>query len=289
MGVELEYSFADFSDRENVLEFRRDTQHLDDLFYAKSDSSIDDYGAEFVSHPCTLAFWQKAFMRDAMSKLFTEVKNNDGKVGTSCGYHIHISRKGMTRTHLIRFCLFFAMNKELVGAISRRPTTTSYAILKEYDKYRSLYDYSVTGSSKYVCVNTKPDHTIEVRCFKGTYNSVNFYSALEFVHSVYMFTKHHSSVTMCTNKRYLVRDYIYFLQSDKRYKTLYKNIADNCGDLLYWAVSAPIIPKPTVLFSKEQASLIPPDTTNYNNPNDPNNFYAPVNNNTNNITNIDGE
>ena len=71
MGVELEYSFDYKDDREDMTIYRRDTYPLDDIFYAKKDSSIDNYGVEFVSHPCTLAFWQTPMMRNAMSGLFT--------------------------------------------------------------------------------------------------------------------------------------------------------------------------------------------------------------------------
>ena len=160
------------------------------------------------------------------------MKENNGKVDTTCGYHIHISRKDMTRTHLIRFCLFFAMNKELVETIARRPTDSYYAILTDYNKHTSLYTYSTVNKSKYVCVNLQHEDTIEVRCFRGTYNSINFHSALEFVHSVYMFTKSQASVAMCHNKKHLLSDYMCYLQNDKRYKTLYKNIVYNCSDLL---------------------------------------------------------
>lgn len=289
MGVELEYSFEDEDYREDVLIYRRDTYPLDEIFYAKQDSSIDDYGAELVSHPCTLAYWQTPKMRNAMSDLFMKIKENNGKIGSCCGYHIHISRMNMTRTHLIRFCLFFAMNKELVATIARRATDNYYAQLTEYNRHTSLYSYGASRPSKYVCVNLQPSDTIEVRAFRGTYNSINFHSALEFVHSIYMFTKHQASVAMCHNKKHLLSDYMCYLQNDKRYKTLYKNIVDNCSDLLYWAVTSPVIPKGRVLFSNTQATLVQDDTNtnnNNNNTNDPNNFYGP--NNIDNI-NTDGE
>ena len=241
MGVELEYSFSTYSDRDALVEYRSESTPIDDIFYAKQDNSIANYGVEFVSHPCTLAYWQTPKMRTMMSDLFTKAKEHDVTIGTTCGYHVHISRKDMTRLHLVRFCLFFAMNKELVEAIARRPTDIHYSKLVEYDKSSSLSSYS-NSYSKYVCVNLQHEDTIEVRCFRGTYNSANFYSALEFVHSVYMFTKHHASVAMCNNKKELFSSYLLYLQNNKMYSTLFRTIVNDCSYLLYWTVDVPVIP-----------------------------------------------
>lgn len=229
MSVELEYSFSYDANRRAVVHYSEQQPVLSDLFYTKTEDTISNPNpvTKFVSRPCTLSYWHEKGTRKVISKLFTQVNNSYGMIGTSCGYHVHISRKDMTLMHVLRFNLFFALHKPLVQFIARR--ADSFQV--EFADYnctlplRIYCEKSASADSDRWAVNINLEDTIEVRAFRGTYSSNNFYIALEFVHSVYMFTKYHTSIAMfttVTNKERLRNSYMDYVGTNRDYKRLYK-------------------------------------------------------------------
>ena len=103
-----------------------------------------------------------------------------------CDYCVHVLPSTMTQTHAKRFSLFLTTNKDLVDTTTERLT----------------FD----GDIRLGWAN-------------------NFYYTLEFIHSVYMFTKYHTSIAMfttVTNKERLRNSYMDYVGTNRDYKRLYK-------------------------------------------------------------------
>jgi len=69
---------------------------------------------------------------------------------------------------------------------------------------------------RYVCINTIPEKTIEIRIFRGTLNKQGFYKALEFVKAIFEFT-----LISPPNKMH-THEFIDFIEKNKKeYLNLY--------------------------------------------------------------------
>ena len=89
------------------------------LFYLKSDCTIPGYGFELVTHPCTLKYHQKEFPWEKILELLIHHKGSSHN-NSSCGLHIHISKKDMSITDKIKLGMFVHTQKERMFFMSRR-------------------------------------------------------------------------------------------------------------------------------------------------------------------------
>ena len=188
-GVELEQSHNNRSDLADNLEAFEETFGTDeDTWYLKHDSSLN-FGFEMVSHPRTLASWRELELR--ISEYFEQARkfNIEGRDGL----HVHISRAGMTAAHVVRFGSFIAAEQDNVVTIARRDSA-------EWAKY---HEKPTTGHAcrdctntrtRYQAVNWQNSRTVEVRVFRSTTNTREFYAAIEFCHAAYQFTKRQISL-----------------------------------------------------------------------------------------------
>lgn len=228
MGVELEYSHECNTDRHEHSDYIQ--SHFNDgndsHFYQKSDSSLC-LGIEQVSHPMTFNYWLEE-MRDVMD---TGLDDTDQYVeeGGSDGFHIHISRKGMGLYHRIKFGAFFELCRNQVELVARR-RGSGYAKFIHKDTMQNiaspkslLRELSHLQGDRYRCVNWNNDKTAEVRVFKTTTDSTEFYAALALVHGAYQFTKRIGWHKMFyAGKAGVLWDwFLDFMAQDKRYLDLF--------------------------------------------------------------------
>ena len=223
-GIELEQSHADCDDRDNNVDTCLETlnEHSENSVYLKEDSSLK-CGFEIVSHPRTLNSWHDFFPK--VEEYFSQAqKYNDGKNnGASDGLHIHISRKGMSTPHIIRFGAFIAACQDEITILARR---TSDQWAKHYKKPETAHDCRVTAqqSSRYVAVNWCNSSTVELRMFRSTLDAVEFYAAIEFAHAAYQFTKN------CININQIINNnpwpaFMNYVKNNERYSSLVKFFA----------------------------------------------------------------
>lgn len=185
-GIELEVikrKAAPSNIEENIL------RQLENFAILKSDSSVGDKGFEIVTVPASLKAHKegwKAFFEQSAKHLRSW---NTGK----CGIHIHISRKAFSLGHMERFIHFMNDPKNLVFIedLSGRGNN-HFAQPVQLDKKlknRLLGLVDARRGEKYRFVNTNPAHTIEVRCFRGNVKKEGFMKCLEFIDSLYWFTR----------------------------------------------------------------------------------------------------
>lgn len=188
-GTEVEVELVR-SDRVEALKILGELDE-GELFYCKSDSTIDN-GFEVVSHPFTYNWMvqnKKAF--DALFKLGSVM---EGWSATNCGMHIHMSSDAFTNMHLFKFMRFFGLNREFIGRLSRREREDldKWAPIDSHAKKKLMRfalkrEGSPFGRAALNFGTREP--TIECRIFRSTLAPAVYYGNVEFLQSLYDFTK----------------------------------------------------------------------------------------------------
>lgn len=195
-GVELEYSLAHRTEIPFYLSTAHDILNPaggEENFYFKAESGITN-GVELVSHPRTLESWYD-FPRQQIAGYFALAQRYALPVDEVCGLHIHVSRKGMSPGHKLRFGVFFHAFRHELYPVARRYSST-YAKYKPIPRNGSGRDALLAGasSSRYEAANWGPPDTVEVRIFKSTLDPDEFLACIELCHAVYYFTKSCTSI-----------------------------------------------------------------------------------------------
>lgn len=217
MGIELELSHADNGDRDSNLEEchtilnpGKDEENV----YTKQDSSLD-HGFEIVSHPRTLASWHT--FQPTMEKYLDEAR--EYTTGDRDGLHIHLSKKGMTDSHKVRFGAFVAEYQNEIVTIARRRSDWSTYIDRATNGREAAAMASNHGS-RYEAVNWYNPSTVELRIFKATIDPVEFYACLEFSHALYQFTKRMVGIVEIM-KGGAWEKFLRYIKGNPRYSNLY--------------------------------------------------------------------
>jgi hypothetical protein len=201
MGIELEIENED----ENITNGELSRKLENRFLYFKSDGSLDN-GFEIVSHPLSFSWIQEN--KREFTDMLERIKNNGFRSydSTTCGMHIHLSKKNFGAWHLYRFLKFFQENKQFIIAISQRniDNLKQWANLEDETNDSLIYKAKKKeGYSRYVAVNLCNSHTIELRIFRGTLNQNSFFKNIEFAHSVYLFSRDYTDMTISAYKKFL--------------------------------------------------------------------------------------
>lgn len=211
-GIELEV------EKEGSGDIERDIRSMPDFTYCKEDGSIE-YGFEVVTHPISYQWILENKRRfDPIFRLGKEGRYTSHSNNT-CGMHVHLSKRCFGTYHLYRFLKFFYdMDTRFIVAISQRGDSDNMEEYCRTHKERSSMSLAreKQGGDRFTAVNLQNKHTIEVRIFKGTLKKEAFFKNIEFLQSVYLFTKEHKSKQI-TTKEYLK----YVKKNYKKYKNLY--------------------------------------------------------------------
>ena len=200
MGFELEMSYGDESD--NYRSTIPDVLPLEqaDVCYLKSDSSIEGWGYELVTHPHTLGAYERA------NNLWNYIESCRTKGArswdtTSCGLHVHVSRTAFkSGAHTHRFLsLIYRNPREMMKLAGRK--NSRYARFDDVYKpdewgipQFNLRDKVHAGSftERMSAVNTNNDYTLELRFFRGNMKREGIMSALELSHASVEYTRNMS-------------------------------------------------------------------------------------------------
>jgi hypothetical protein len=200
MGFELEMSYGDESD--NYRSAIPDVLPLEqaDVCYLKSDSSIEGWGYELVTHPHTLGAYERA------NNLWNYIESCRTKGArswdtTSCGLHVHVSRTAFkSGAHTHRFLsLIYRNPREMMKLAGRK--NSRYARFDDVYKpdewgipQFNLRDKVHAGSftERMSAVNTNNDYTLELRFFRGNMKREGIMTALELSHASVEYTRNMS-------------------------------------------------------------------------------------------------
>ncbi len=205
------------------------SKNIPDFMYAKRDSSLNN-GFEFVSHPTT---WQWLMENKNKWNNILNLRNFGLRSfnTTTCGMHIHVSKREFTRMHLYKFMKFFYQNQSFIKKVSQRTKTTfnRWSSFNHDDDTLSLAKkarYKNQNCNKYVGVNLLNNDTVEIRVFRGTMKPRTFWKNLEFVRGLIEWTRDVSikELTIENFKKFIARNpkeynnIINFLKSGRTFK-----------------------------------------------------------------------
>ena len=208
-----------------------------DLFYCKTDSSLSDDGIEIVSHPFSWNFW-KTYGQSIYDTLFSTIRNSGyySAEGSETGMHIHISKRAVKKSHLLKLLWFIYESPNFIELIAQR---SSYFGMATYD---SLLGYTPdtfklkvskltsvakrrfsSNAERYTALNMEPSESIEFRIFKGTLNIMTLSKAIEFIHSLLSYCAE-SSISDIVNKNNEEKRVDRYLQFLSRNQSKYMNL-----------------------------------------------------------------
>lgn len=191
MGIELEMVRVASSADEFLEMAGEDPHDSPRFFYFKEDASVGYDGAELVTMPATLSAFEKNFPFDVLdhARAHWRVRAFEYE---SCGFHIHVNRRAFSTTHLWRFVRFQLKNPLLCQHVGQRETS-NYATW-QYDSLENNYipDYvkgKRSNGRRYLAINFQNPNTVELRYFKGNILRNAIMKNVQFVHSMYEYTK----------------------------------------------------------------------------------------------------
>jgi hypothetical protein len=234
LGIELEVEARDASRSEGA-----DSLASNPLYYLKHDGSLND-GFEVVSHPVS-GDWLLENPA-AYDDVFALAKRGFRSYDTStCGMHVHMTRKAFKKLHLLKFVTFVKENDAFTLRVSQRKYKSSmdqwaktHYEESRYDPWRGecvaasiashlKHTNGATGD-RYTAVNLENENTIEVRIFRGTLNPAGFWKNVEFCLALYAFTEN-ASLRELTPENFMRFVSAY----RRRYKHLYAFLVSKIG------------------------------------------------------------
>ena len=196
--------------------------NLPDFVYAKADGSLDD-GLEIVSHPTT---W--SWLKENREKWDEILKLRDAGFlsyqTSTCGMHVHLSRKAFGALHLYKFLKLFFENRDFVLLVSRRKikSLNQWASLETDENLVYKVKKGNDHTKRYTAINLENSTTVEIRIFRGTLSLVGFWRNLEFCKAAYDYTKNEST------KDISAYNFCAFIRSNqKEYPDLFDFIQEN--------------------------------------------------------------
>jgi hypothetical protein len=187
MGVELEINKMVYL----VSDFLEDcTSEQNEFIYFKEDGSIGPDGVELVTMPATIDAFSHLFPFDALDSARQRGARSFGY--QNCGFHIHVSRSAFTATHMWKFVRFQLKNPSLCQRVAQREESSYASWYFEDSERRSLPEYvkgKKSNGRRYLAINFQNRATVELRYFKGNILKGAILKNLEFVQSMYDYTK----------------------------------------------------------------------------------------------------
>lgn len=194
-GIELEVENKTNKNSNNDMAECIEDSHL----YFKSDGSLQN-GFEIVTHPLSFNWIHEN--KDKFEGMLNDLKlwGFNSYDSNTCGMHIHISKKSFGTWQLYRFIKFFNEYKEFIVSISQRKVEQlkKWASIEDESESELIYKAKKKcgNSSRYCAINLQNSATIEIRIFRGTLNFASFMKNIEFIDSLFNYTKNSNHCTL---------------------------------------------------------------------------------------------
>jgi len=191
MELEMEKAMRILNDAWN--KFREPNRFTPSFLYFKTDGSLSPNGIELVTMPSTLETFKERFPWEGLEHLHYLGARSFGY--ESCGMHFHLSKKSFTAPHMWRFVKFHTKNNELCIQIARRKDShwASWDSTDIESKLPDVIKGKTNNMNRYVALNFQNRETLELRYFKGNLIKEGILRNMEFIQSIYDFTKNLSS------------------------------------------------------------------------------------------------
>ena len=178
----------------------------DDLtVYCKYDGSLEDGGVEMVSHPRTLDYYMSRYSE--FEGCYDQLADDGwrSEKGGHCGMHIHIDKMFLGKNVdyvCAKIGYIFSLFWDELLCISRR-SSTGLGYCHKNDIEINDNKETCIGKIKdqkygdrYVAVNNKPEHTLEIRLWRGTLNARTVMATLDLTRAIVLCAKKYSINTL---------------------------------------------------------------------------------------------
>lgn len=203
------------------------TTEQEGFIYFKEDGSLGPDGVELVTMPGTLRAFEQVFPFDALDS--ARSKGARSFYYANCGFHIHVSRSAFTPTHMWKFIRFQLNNPILCQRVAQRDESSYASWHFDDSERRDLPQYvkgTKTNGRRYLAINFQNHATVELRYFKGNILRNAIMKNLEYVQSLYDYTKD-MTVRQVMDKGLTEHKYMLWLDENRvRYPNL-ANFLDN--------------------------------------------------------------
>lgn len=161
------------------------------LLYVKGDSSVED-GWEVVTHPMEPDWALENFPFDFFQEA---IDHGASATHTSTGTHVHIDKASLTTAQLWKMLQLHYKLKDFCGIMGGRGTNASYASWEQGESMKARFAQiarekgrAFEGEARYVPVNVRNEHTIELRYMAGGISPDIIRKNIEWVKALYDFT-----------------------------------------------------------------------------------------------------
>lgn len=157
--------------------------------FFKSDGSLSNSGAELVTHPATFEAFIEMFPWDGLELMHKEGARSFAY--HNCGLHFHVSKSSFSPEHLWKFVRFQMRNQDKCIMIAQRDNGqwASWDMSHNFNKLPDVIKGKEFARGRYVAINFTNDSTVELRYFKGNVLPHAIKRNLEFIQSMYEYTK----------------------------------------------------------------------------------------------------
>jgi hypothetical protein len=217
MGIELEVEkMAEYA--YDFIRAANDDYDEPNFLFTKSDGSLSETGVEIVTMPATLKAFKELWPQDAMDK--ARDMGARSFRWQNCGFHIHVSRSAFMPSHMWKFVRFQMRNSELCQRVGQRENS-SYAewwgIQDNLSNLPNIVKGKNSNRSRYIAINFQRSDTVELRYFKGNILQEAIMKNVEFVDSIYEYTKQLSSAEIIARNGLSRRMYLLWLARNVEY------------------------------------------------------------------------
>jgi len=204
-------------------------QSKSEFVYLKEDGSLGPNGVELVTMPATLDAFKQMFPFEQLN--VARANGARSFAYQSCGFHIHVSRSAFTPMHLWKFVQLQLKNPDLCQFVGQREDSSYASWFFDQSERSSIPDYvkgKKANGRRYLAINFQNTNTVELRYFKGNILQSAIMKNMEFVDSMYEYTKNLSVRDVMNGA--LSRDkYQDWLLTTEKYDNLKSFIAVGCS------------------------------------------------------------
>ena len=186
--------------------------------WASRDSSIRS-GLEFISHPCSLGYYQEIPFIKNFLECIEEIHNKNEKLQ---GLHIHASK--ITDKKANKYLnMFMFYNRSLLELVANR--STSYAVFPTFNTKEEMISYYIEHKetdTRRSALNLTNVNTIELRIFTGIPDAEYILSCIELFHVLLTHAKQQAK--LYSNVTEVVENYSNTLSLDRFIKLVNSDI-----------------------------------------------------------------
>lgn len=227
MGTELELStgHGDDGERSQIAAAKILTQsEIGHLVYLKSDGSISGYGFEACFMPMTYDWLVENWPED----LLRSMRNAGATPHSSCGMHVHVSRKAFSDpVHAFKWIKFLYRNQDDFSQMARRDPSSWGSFGRPNEraaaKWHAKGGYG--AESRYTAINCVPRETYEVRIFASTLNRTRFLGSLGLVDASVEYTRQATTKQILQEGAWDFGPFRDYVSSFNKYKPLHRELS----------------------------------------------------------------